>query len=583
MPELLIYAQLAGHVYKRTEENRIPVPSGWRELQWNADDSITGFSAGAYRNGNEVIIAFTGTNESLWKDFVIANIPAGFGQGSLQITQAVAFVMKVIHDNPGTHVTLTGHSLGGGLASLMAVFFDLKATIFDPAPFAFSARNPLVLAGLGASYLVSGARHSAFSNYLKSAGLLFAAREKNVTSYSISGEVLEAIRFKFATISGSATKIALGNPSVLDGHHLTNLLSGKVTLHSMTLLNAVLLSPTFAAGVTQQSHAIEVFFDESLYATKPESAVVPDLVTRLLKAQLMDSSAPSNGFLDALGDDLRRIGVAGTAAIKEVNVGILALVAEYYRYLAKIDQKGFVERVDGGIQLDLSRIDGASDGKGREVFLRHIRQWLDQQSPVRTVVGQFQRVTLHASDTGLHATSSDDGQSDLIIGGSHPDQISGGDANDTLFGLDGADVLVGGKGDDVLYGGNGNDLYRFSSDDGNDVIDDADGLGSIALDGKPLSGGAKEKDGFWLSNDREISYTRIANDRGGHDLIIARGRSNTMRIRGWLPAQLGITLDAAPLDPLPSSFQGAGAIARSVDRVNLSQAQDDSHTTPHRA
>ena len=579
MSELLDYAQLAGRVYKRSDENRIPVPNGWREIEWNADDSITGFSAGAYRKGDDIIIAFTGTNESMWKDFVVANIPAGFGQGSLQIKQAIAFVMNVINNNPGTHITLTGHSLGGGLASLIAVFFDLKATIFDPAPFEFSARNPLVLAELGASYLVSGARHSAFSKYLKTAGLHFAEREKNVTSYVISGEVLESIRFKFDTISGSETKISLGNPSILEGHHLTNLLRGKVTLHSMTLLNAVLLSPIFAAGVTQQSRAIEVFFDESLYATKPESSVIPDLMTRLLKAQLMDSTTDSNRFLDALGDDLLRIGVAGTAAVKEVNLGLLALVSEYYRYLAKSDQKGFVARVDGGIQLDLSRIDGGSNGKGREVFLRQIRQWLDQQSPARTVVGQFQRVTLQATDTGLHVTSSDDGQSDLIIGGSHADQISGGDANDTLIGLDGSDVLVGGKGDDVLYGGNGNDLYRFSSGDGNDVIEDSDGLGSIELDGKPLSGGKKVKEGFWLSDDREISYTRIANDRGGHDLIIARGRSNTIRIRGWLPAQLGITLDDTPLDTSTAMFQGAGAIAP----ASLSRAQDDSHTSPHRA
>ena len=34
---------------------------------------------------------------------------------------------------------VTGHSLGGGLASLMAVFFDRPATVFDEAPFEMSA------------------------------------------------------------------------------------------------------------------------------------------------------------------------------------------------------------------------------------------------------------------------------------------------------------------------------------------------------------------------------------------------------------------------------------------------------------
>lgn len=32
-------------------------------------------------------------------------------------------------------MSFTGHSLGGGLAALMAMFFDKQAVTFDPAPF----------------------------------------------------------------------------------------------------------------------------------------------------------------------------------------------------------------------------------------------------------------------------------------------------------------------------------------------------------------------------------------------------------------------------------------------------------------
>jgi putative lipase involved disintegration of autophagic bodies len=41
-------------------------------------------------------------------------------------------VADVMAAYPGARITLTGHSLGGGLASLMAVFFDLEAVVFDP-------------------------------------------------------------------------------------------------------------------------------------------------------------------------------------------------------------------------------------------------------------------------------------------------------------------------------------------------------------------------------------------------------------------------------------------------------------------
>lgn len=98
MEKINQYAHLSSHVYNKTKENRITVPSGFREDSWISDDSLTGFSAGVYvaDSGNEVIIAFAGTNEKLFKDFAVANIPAGTGLGSAQITQASVLVLETI-------------------------------------------------------------------------------------------------------------------------------------------------------------------------------------------------------------------------------------------------------------------------------------------------------------------------------------------------------------------------------------------------------------------------------------------------------------------------------------------------------
>ncbi|MDR0735749.1 MAG: hypothetical protein LBF51_02765 [Zoogloeaceae bacterium] len=73
MAELLTYAQLSGRIYDRARANRMDVPEAesWRELVWLDDNPFTGFSAGAYRKGNKVVIAFTGANEAMLGDFLV--------------------------------------------------------------------------------------------------------------------------------------------------------------------------------------------------------------------------------------------------------------------------------------------------------------------------------------------------------------------------------------------------------------------------------------------------------------------------------------------------------------------------------
>jgi hypothetical protein len=79
---------------------------------------------------------------------------------------------------------------------------------------------------------------------------------------------------------------------------------------------------------------------------------------------------------------------------------------------------------------------------------------------------------------------------DSLTGSAFANRLSGGSGNDTLVGLEGADLLgggagadrlsggagadtlVGGGGDDTLAGGAGNDLFRFTSNNGSDRVED---------------------------------------------------------------------------------------------------------------
>ena len=61
---------------------------------------------------------------------------------------------------------------------------------------------------------------------------------------------------------------------------------------------------------------------------------------------------------------------------------------------------------------------------------------------------------------------------DDLFGGDDDDTLIGGAGNDDLEGEDGDDVLEGGDGDDDLIGGFGEDIFKFSTGEGSDVIED---------------------------------------------------------------------------------------------------------------
>ena len=71
------YALLSDSAYKKAPENTIdPEVSGWKKVESVPDHIFTGFSAGVYEKGSEIVIAFAGTDEVT--DYLFANLPARF-------------------------------------------------------------------------------------------------------------------------------------------------------------------------------------------------------------------------------------------------------------------------------------------------------------------------------------------------------------------------------------------------------------------------------------------------------------------------------------------------------------------------
>lgn len=161
------YAQLASRVYDRKDiRNKMTLPEGVTELEWQDDDKWTGFSAGVYQVAeNHIVISFTGSNEKLIEDFLLNNIPIGLGYGGPQVEDAARLTFKVMEKYPNAKIEFTGHSLGGGLASMMAILFNKKAYVFDPAPFKSTIMSYKEISQLFTALYASGYRNKEFFDY----------------------------------------------------------------------------------------------------------------------------------------------------------------------------------------------------------------------------------------------------------------------------------------------------------------------------------------------------------------------------------------------------------------------------------
>lgn len=172
MATTIDYALLAGASYydTRTDKNRFSLPKNWGYVSRVPQDATSGFEVATFKNSltNEIVISFAGTydnpNNPLTNPDMQADIGLATGYGSAQLLQAAEYYLQVKAANTingvPPNITFTGHSLGGGLAALIGVFFGVQATTFDQAPFALSAElsllTPDVAANLKIALLASG-------------------------------------------------------------------------------------------------------------------------------------------------------------------------------------------------------------------------------------------------------------------------------------------------------------------------------------------------------------------------------------------------------------------------------------------
>jgi Ca2+-binding RTX toxin-like protein len=551
-----LYSILALRVYAGTDDlkngifNRPIVPADWLEIESHPDNA-KGFSWGAYQSGNDIVIAYAGTNSEIdW----LGNITIGVGLSSPQVTEAALAYMQIRAANPSANISFTGHSLGGGLASIMAVWFDKPAIVFDEAPFEETARNPFVIGATQVALAAANFNTEAFGGFT---GLQdFSVRENNVSNYYLDGEALAYLRTSLPTIVGTVDAPILSNSVDLQDP------SGAVKLHNQALLSLLLLNDGLRTATYTSTRILPQLMSDALYFTSTTGTEQNGLI-KLLRQQ---QENPTNALVEHLAADFEKFRGAITGWTATVQDAVIAQTIEWY-YWQGTDYAGqeFLNVSNGVFQYTpLASSQISQEGGSRA--LQYTALWFSEieSTPYNAVTAarafledvNFEQWNVTGVTTAAGASAQDTSKTQLFVGNTGADNFTGGDFNDYLFGAAGADTLNGGKGDDRLYGGSGIDTYAFSGEFGLDQIVDADGAGLIRLNGVTLTGARSAgKPDTWaqrLSDGSVVQYRvyRDTSSTTGYKLVITKDQApgaitvnNFNRTAALGTGYLGIHLD----------------------------------------
>ncbi|MDR3391638.1 MAG: hypothetical protein P4L77_07880 [Sulfuriferula sp.] len=529
----------ADYVSNRNPVNQLPMPLGWT-LKKYVSIPASGFEGASFTNGSQIVISYTGTNPLTVPDLV-ADLALGTGFGSTQLDQAADFYLQTVAANPGVPVTFTGHSLGGGLASLMAVFFNQQAVTFDQAPFAASAS--VAIANQLIDYLSDPARGyntpaliDAETQLVDKLDYFVASLDagnplntSHITDFNLQGELLSTAPFTIADRLGTQTVVTLGPNNV-----------SASNLHSQGLLEACLLSEQANSqqsldGVTfKLTDLLGMIFNSQLYFNDPGN-IKPDAPKNFIElldqhqegiggSTLNNVTEPviqSDKMITRFTADLWAIAQDGglTMSDKYLTDALIAFDMQkyYYEQAGAAGAGATLFTVGNGyIQFDTadilsqnapvanspqtySAVPITQDKGYNQYFKYYLWDGSLQAGGLRSSeIGLIQSLLptlsdwyIQASVASMYVTDTStlnafmlggSGNNDLVGGAGNDVLVGGSSGDDTLDGGTGNNVLMASTGNDVLITGQGNDtLYGGSGNDTFDFITSIDGTATATI------------------------------------------------------------------------------------------------------
>jgi hypothetical protein len=481
---MLDCAMMAGAAYRSTrlEKNSFPVPSGsgWEEILNSHTQKSSGFEAVSFRKGNQIVISFAGTDpDDVSGDKVTCfNLGTGLFE-STQLKQAAEYYLKLKQkpENANATFTFTGHSLGGGLAALLSVFFNVQAVTFDEAPFRASAKGSVRDAIKEYLTTPQDGNPAAFdSTTLQSLAPDFftfteenlAQRTGNIRGKYVEGEFLEE-DWPYSSLS------RIGNPECMP--LVARGAAGKA-LHAQALLTAFLANPGFQVVASKLKDLAAQIFDKNLYCFDT-NLNTENFIDRLIRYEFGNApEATDTDMLKRFTEDLGKIAKDGGLSLTDDNMKktLTAFAMQMY-YFDETDkaankhlfnEEGITE--NGGLHFKMSDVAPTLDqAKGYNFYFdNYLNTWKpEEKEQAKAVLEGTKDWYVQAGTPALKAKAGN--QRAFMIGGDQGDELTGGMANDVLYGGQGNDKLTGGAGDDLLIGGKGEDSYYFRLADGGDT------------------------------------------------------------------------------------------------------------------
>lgn len=529
----------------------------------NRQSNTDGFAAYAFSDGAQTVIAYRGTNFSDWTDINHGwSLGAALGVDSTpQAIDAVNFYKAVVSGISGADlysapVTLTGHSLGGGLAGYIAETYGKTAVIYDAMPFGASAELDH---GLVTAPDPTPAGEDDLALLYPDGLAIHDLSLSGITGWYTDGEVLSSVR---SSVDGASTPLqSYANviPSL-----------APIEMHSIALHVDLQWVSLHAADVrslwTYGAHDIfQAYFDKTpdsvgernVEAT--ESVASPDGSPTESLDEAIAYSAISGGIapfgdvaLKAMFDDAADIGTGYVSQnVFDLFTGeadLLGKIAVEYAghtAFAAVLSGSNADAANGVLSVSANQstlsVNFGSDkwtfgGNEQESSYKHdiidyalthtighdafdsALQWytLNAAPPaggstgtdedyISSVSYQLDHAGSYTADgpaQGLNLLFVENGSGGMQTQGTHDEMLVGSDSSEAIWGGNETDIIFGGAGDDDLRGGGQDDW--IDGGQGNDDI-----LGSSSdTNGSVLHGG----DG----NDTIISQASLSNIMGGN-------------------------------------------------------------------
>jgi serralysin len=569
-------------------------------LRLGSDVSWGFFQAATY-DGPGTVIAFRGTDEwpKLTPTPTLGDLSAwlggaGFHSQLTQFQQAEAYYAQYAQST--SNVTLTGHSLGGGLAGYIAALNGKPASLFDSMPFEFAAV----------------ARY-----YDLNLALLSPSKFAQIQTDYVSGEPLNSFRTGVNTIAAlvlptqypAPTALNLGVDALLGivkenglgpiDPGSTTLQSGQ--LHSSALLALLLWARDVGEHEKWKNVAAsllgELYNDQLAIAAGVDPNVFQGhwLPSDKMKAMIAysavtDASGFGNTAIqdlfvdgDTLGIVAETSGIADYLKDKDVQKALADFVDEYAGLLA-VNQDIHPENASGivffnptteRLVIDFSRdrwtkqTDGqVADIIGKKTLTDAVAKFGggDPSSILQAVDtlwgGKTDNIVKLVAATSDTSTTLDaDAEAPIDRGGpkalpTDGVMLVGGGGDDTLIGSSGNDLLIGGAGNDTFIGSDGNDLMFGGAGDDTFIMFD-DRSPNAAQAGHPLS----LKGNHWLDGG-------AGNDTADYSKI-------KDALTATLSSKNGRSINRDPIITVTDEITGSTDDLMSVEMIKLGTGTND--------